>query len=61
MGLSYTSLQKAIVALEKGMTIYQKKKEQDVSEDEMEIVQSGIIQNFEFLPYAKKLIERLEK
>lgn len=47
MGLNYSSLQKAIVALEKGITIYQKKKEQDVLEDEMEIIKSGIIQNFE--------------
>lgn len=47
MGLNYSSLQKAIVALEKGITIYQKKKEQDVSEDEIEIIKSGIIQNFE--------------
>lgn len=47
MGLNYSSLQKAIVALEKGISIYQKKKEQDVSEDEMEIIKSGIIQNFE--------------
>lgn len=47
MGLNYSSLQKAIVALEKGITIYQKKKEQYVLEDEMEIIKSGIIQNFE--------------
>lgn len=47
MGLNYSSLQKAIVALEKGISIYQKKKEQDVSEDEIEIIKSGIIQNFE--------------
>ena len=47
MGLNYSSLQKAIVALERGITIYQKKKEQYVLEDEMEIIKSGIIQNFE--------------
>lgn len=47
MGLNYISLQKAIVALEKGIMIYQTKKEQDIKGDEMEIIQSGIIQNFE--------------
>lgn len=47
MGLNYTSLQKAIIALEKGIYIYQKKKEQEVSQDEMEVIKSGIIQNFE--------------
>lgn len=47
MGLNFTSLHKAIVALEKGNTIYHNKKEQEVQQDEMEIIQSGIIQNFE--------------
>ena len=47
MGLNYISLQKAIVALENGINIYYTKKEQDTEVDEMEIIQSGIIQNFE--------------
>ncbi len=47
MGLNYTSLHKAIVALQKGIAIYENKKEQEVMQDEMEIIQSGIIQNFE--------------
>lgn len=47
MSLNYTSLHKAIVALEKGVSIYKNKKEQEVSQDEMQIIQSGIIQNFE--------------
>lgn len=47
MGVNYSSLYKAIVALEKGITIYEDKREQEVTQDEVEIIQSGIIQNFE--------------
>ncbi len=47
MGLNYTSLEKAIVALEKGIEIYNKKNIEVQDEEEIEIIKSGIIQNFE--------------
>lgn len=47
MGLSYTSLEKSIIALESGIEIYNKKKLIEENEDEIEIIKSGIIQNFE--------------
>lgn len=47
MALSYTSLEKSIIALENGIEIYNKKKNQEVTQEEIEIIKSGIIQNFE--------------
>lgn len=47
MALSYTSLEKSIIALENGIDIYNKKKNQEVTQEEIEIIKSGIIQNFE--------------
>lgn len=47
MGLTYTSLEKSIIALENGIEIYNKKKLKEESLDEIEIIKSGIIQNFE--------------
>lgn len=47
MALSYTSLEKSIIALENGIEIYNKKKNRDVTQEEIEIIKSGIIQNFE--------------
>lgn len=47
MALSYTSLEKSIIALETGIEIYNKKKSQEVTQEEIEIIKSGIIQNFE--------------
>lgn len=47
MALSYTSLEKSIIALENGIEIYNKKKSQEVTQEEIEIIKSGIIQNFE--------------
>lgn len=47
MGLSYTSLEKAIIALEMGIEVYEKKKLMEDNQEEIEIIKSGIIQNFE--------------
>lgn len=47
MALSYTSLEKSIIALENGIEIYNKKKNRNVTQEEIEIIKSGIIQNFE--------------
>ncbi len=47
MSLSYTSLEKARIALESGIEIYNKKKNMYDSQNEIEIIKSGIIQNFE--------------
>lgn len=47
MGLSYTSLEKATIALESGIEIYEKKKIIEENQEEIEIIKSGIIQNFE--------------
>lgn len=46
MSLNFCSLQKAIVALENGITIYNRKKDM-VETEEIEIIKSGVIQNFE--------------
>ena len=47
MSLNYTSLEKAIIALENGIEIYQRKKNIEENQEEIEIIKSGIIQNFE--------------
>lgn len=47
MGLNYTSLGKSITTLETGIGIYNKKKLIEDNQDEIEIIKSGIIQNFE--------------
>ena len=47
MSLSYTSLEKATIALENGIEIYQKKRNIEENNEEIEIIKSGIIQNFE--------------
>lgn len=46
MGLNFTSLQKAIISLENGISVYNKKRN-ILEEEEKEIIKSGIIQNFE--------------
>ena len=43
----YISLQKSIIALENGIEIYNKKKLIGENEEEIEIIKSGVIQNFE--------------
>jgi len=47
MGLSYTSLEKSIIALENGIEVYNKRKITAENEEEIEIIKSGVIQNFE--------------
>lgn len=47
MALNYTSLEKAIISLENGIEIYNKKKLMEENIEEIEIIKSGIIQNFE--------------
>lgn len=46
MSLNYANLQKAITALENGIYVYNKKYNM-VEDTEIEVIKSGIIQNFE--------------
>ena len=62
MAMDYFGLQQAVLDLEKAIQVYQKKKEQADSEDEIEVIKSGIIQNFEVCyelswKYMKKYLE----
>ncbi len=47
MGLNYTNLGKAISALENGIEVYNKRKTMFEEQEEIEIIKSGVIQNFE--------------
>lgn len=47
MGLKFENLEKSIIALETGIEVYNKKKNIDEYQEEIEIIKSGIIQNFE--------------